>query len=770
MENHPAYQFERYDEQACRIIAEARNLANSLGCPVLNSHFLLAGILQVNPDIVYQVLDVRGVDIWKIMDEVTRHKDKREPVHKDYPNVSTYVLNILLGAVDEAEYDGSPKIDTTHIFRSLLRCPQCLGTRILNQALLETETLLESGLSPHPRVRPGTEKRSRKSTQPGVLKKYCYNLTEAAMAGVLEPVVGRDREIWQLARILTRKSKNNPVLIGDAGVGKTAIVEGFAQKIVQQELPDWFADKLVLRLDLTRLIAGTKYRGEFEERLKKLIEAVESRSDIILFIDELHTLIGAGAAEGALDAANILKPALARGEIRCIGATTSQEYHRYIYKDKALARRFQPVQVLEPTPEQVKAMARAMTERLAAYHGVHYPEESIEAAIQLTDRYVIDRRMPDKVMDLLDEAGATVRLEHWRVKQNGCPTVPVEKIQEIVSSWTGVPLQELRKNEKNGLLNLESRLQQEVIGQQEAIRSVCRAIRRRRSGVQSHQRPVGVFLFIGQTGVGKTALAKALTRLLFGSERALIRLDMSEYTESHSVSKIIGAPPGYVGYLSSGHHLTDRVRERPFSVILLDEIEKAHAAIFNLLLQIFDEGHLRDSQGNYIDFKNTIIIMTSNLVGEEIGENRQQIGFIPQIAEPPPFQETVVEGYTRSLEAFFPPEFINRIDEVVVFNPLGRSALLQIARLLIEELNRNLQDKRITLRCTRRSLEFLVDKALQEAHYGARPLRRYLQEWVADPLSEAILRDEIQPGDTVSIRMGRNQELVLKPLPKKPTH
>ncbi len=760
MQNHPAYQFERYSERACKIISEARAWANHLNARVLSSHFLLAGLVQVDPELPQRVLDSEAIDPWRILEEVTRQKDAQEPVTDSHENVSVHVLDILKGAVDEAEREGSVEIDAPHILRSLIRKEDSIGSNILRRLMTQPANepafpeRRESRIEP---LRESPRKQPKKQTQTGVLKKFCYDLTEAARSGMLEPMVGRENEVRQLARILSRKTKNNPVLIGEAGVGKTAIVEGLAQMIVNNELPDWFADKSILRLDMTHLVAGTKYRGEFEHRLKKVIEAIEVRDDIILFIDELHTLIGAGSAEGALDAANILKPALARGEIRCIGATTYQEYQQHIAKDKALARRFQPVRVEEPDLTQVRAIASKVAERLSAYHRVRYPEETIDAAIRLSDRYLTDRFMPDKVIDLLDEAGASVRLECSN-EQETPPVVDVQRIQDIVANWAGVPVQNLKQDEKQTLLNLENELGREIVGQREAIATIARAIRRRRTGIHGLNRPVGVFLFVGQTGVGKTALARALSKKLFGTEKALIRLDMSEYMEPHSVSKIIGAPPGYVGYQMGGH-LTEWIRKQPYSVVLFDEIEKAHPAVNNLLLQLFDEGRLTDSQGNTVDFRNTILIMTSNL-GAKTGMSRK-MGFLRDGTGPG--TETAADGaYLQAVQQHFQPEFLNRIDAIVQFHPLTDDDLQRILKILIRNLNRELAEQQLHLTLTPKAVQYLVQKASQQRHFGARPLVRLVQTEIEDLLAEALLRDDITPGDHISVHYHARKGILLR--------
>ncbi|RMD99842.1 MAG: ATP-dependent Clp protease ATP-binding subunit [Calditrichaeota bacterium] len=755
MLNHPAYQFERYSERACKIISESRNLANSSGRKVLSSQFLLAGLIKADQDFLEDYLRNYGMTPEQLLEAVMARTEAREPVNDAYKNVSLVVLEILAGAVNEAEQDGSDTIDAPHIFNSLLKAEASLGAEILRQAILQSRTsgTFEHRRQPGGHVETKAERKTVRHAASGILKKYTYNLTEAAEYGRLDPVVGRDKEIGQLVRILSRKTKNNPVLLGEAGVGKTAIVEGLAQQIVQQKLPEWFENKIILRLDLAHLIAGTKYRGEFEERLKKIIDSAEGRDDIILFIDEVHTLIGAGGAEGALDAANILKPALARGEIRCIGATTSQEYQRYIAKDKALARRFQPIYVREPNTEQVKEIASTFVKRLEAYHKVVFSQEAIEASIYLCERYLTNRNMPDKVLDLLDEAGAFARLSAREENGRGCPIVTLQAVQEIIATWTGIPMQDLQKDEKRVLLNLEKSLKKYVVGQEQAISAVARAIRRRRTGVQSDQRPVGVFLFLGQTGVGKTALAQGLACTLLGSEKALIRLDMSEYMEPHSISKIIGAPPGYIGFQMGGH-LTEFIRHQPYSVILFDEIEKAHPAVFNLLLQLFDEGRLTDSQGNTVDFRHTILIMTSNL-GPEAGMSHGLMGFGTEKTE-----KSV--NYQKAMQQYFRPEFINRIDQIVPFNPLGERELAEIAKMRIRQINHELAKQNIRISLTPAATKFLVRKALLEKQYGARPLQRLIQEYVEDLLAEALLQGKVKPGDTAQVHYNGKSGVHLK--------
>ncbi len=582
--------------------------------------------------------------------------------------------------------------------------------------------------------------KNRRTQEPAsILRQFCVNLNEAAMIGRLSPVISRENELQQVARILSRRSKNNPLLIGEAGVGKTAIIEGLAQKIVNRELHAWFNDKIIMRLDLPLLVAGTKYRGEFEGRLKKVLEAVAMQPNIILFIDEVHTLVGAGSSEGSLDAANILKPALARGELRCISATTSQEYQRYIAKDKALARRFQPIRIEQPSPEQVLEIALGVKRQYERFHNVRIPRKTIEAAIKLADRHIPERSMPDKVIDLLDEAAAQARFSGE--KSNGAARVISRRmVQEVIASWKRIPVEALNRSEKNLLRRLEQVLSREIVGQQEAIAALARAIRRRRAGIDGHSGPVGVFLFLGQTGVGKTALAQVLAKTLFGSSSALVRLDMTEFSEAHSIAKIIGSPPGYVGFQDGGH-LTETIRHRPYSVILLDEIEKAHPSIFNILLQLFDEGRLTDSHGNTVDFSNTIVIMTSNLISAESAA-RSPLGFLPEKNG----RNGEAIDARELLHPFFRAEFSNRIDEVLLFKALGREDLAEIINRKLKKLNEQLAERNLVISLTPACKKFFVERALQASRQGARAVQRLIRQYIEDPLAEAIFNNATRKG------------------------
>ncbi len=628
--------------------------------------------------------------------------------------------------------------------------------------------------------------------EPSIIAEFSWDITQAASDGRLDPVVGRGAELERVIQILCRRTKNNPVLIGEPGVGKTAIVEGLAQKIVRNEVPSFLAERRLLSLDLSLVVAGTKYRGQFEERLKAILKELTESRDCIVFIDELHMLVGAGAAEGSMDAANILKPALSRGEIQCIGATTPAEYRKYIEKDRALERRFQAVKVPPPTEEEATRILLGLKEQYEKYHGVVYSPEVVSEAVRHSNRYIADRYLPDKAIDLLDEAGARVKLrecvlppevvevkkkigylvsrmeyavlnhefdtarlysnEERQERQNldiigkkyqldsRVPAkVEVEDVAVVISRWTGVPLTAINEEESKKLLRIEAELHKRVISQNKAISALARAIRRSRAGLKSPRRPMGSFLFLGPTGVGKTEAARALAQFLFNTDRALVRFDMSEFMEKHSVSKLIGSPPGYLGY-EEGGRLTEAVRRSPYSLVLLDEVEKAHPDVFNVLLQVLDEGHLSDGLGNTVDFKNTLIIMTSNIGARHLMKQRG-LGFHHD-------NEEVAEAHVHEIvmgevKKVFNPEFINRLDDIVIFKPLGDEDLMQIIELLVQQLNANLAGREITITLTDQAKKWLLDQTSSDRSYGARPLRRTLQKYVEDPLSEALIQGAI---------------------------
>ena len=647
------------------------------------------------------------------------------------------------------------------------------------------------------------------------------DLTVAARAGKLDPVIGRQREIERVIQILSRRTKNNPALIGEPGVGKTAIVEGLAQRIVTGEVPETLIGKRLLTLDMGSLVAGTKYRGEFEERLKKVIEEIKAAGNCILFIDELHTLVGAGAAEGAIDAANILKPSLARGELQCIGATTLDEYRKHIEKDAALERRFQPVQVDEPTIEETMAILKGIRERYEEHHKVDLTDEALQAAAELAARYVPDRFLPDKAIDLIDEAASRVRLQMsgtpaqlkdavraldsvqkekdaaiaaqqyemaadlrdqemklrekvgglestWKEEQAQTrPTVTEEDIAEVVSMWTGIPVKRIARDESERLLQMEEALHERVIGQDEAILTIAKAVRRARAGLKDPRRPIGSFIFLGPTGVGKTELVKTLAEFMFGSEEAMIKLDMSEFMERHTVARLVGSPPGYVGY-EEGGQLTEAVRRKSYSVILLDEIEKAHPDVFNMLLQIMEDGHLTDAKGHAVDFRNTIIIMTSN-VGAELLKRDMTMGFAfrgddQQAADGQ--YEKMKDKVMEALKNIFRPEFLNRIDAVVVFHALKMEQIRSIVDLLLNRVRKQLLEQRMTLRATPEAKQFLAEKGY-DPQFGARPLRRVIMNMIEDPLAEGLLQGEFKPGDIVLVEV-QNGEIVMRPEKPEP--
>jgi ATP-dependent Clp protease ATP-binding subunit ClpC len=638
----------------------------------------------------------------------------------------------------------------------------------------------------------GQSQNQRAAREPSILSEFSRDITQAASEGHLDPLIGRGAELERVIQILCRRTKNNPVLIGEPGVGKTAIVEGLAQQIVRNEVPSFLADKKVLSLDLSLIVAGTKYRGQFEERLKAILKELTESRNCIIFIDELHTLVGAGAAEGSMDAANILKPALSRGEIQCIGATTLAEYRKYIEKDRALERRFQAVKVSPPTEEEAVNILHGLKEQYEKFHGVAYSPDVICQAVRYSNRYIVDRYLPDKAIDLLDEAGARVKLrecvlppevvevqkkikfilsrmeyavlnhefdkarfysneerkerenlliinQKYQLDARVPANVEVGDVEEVISRWTGVPLTAIKEEESKKLLRIEKELHRRVISQDSAISALARAIRRSRAGVKSPQRPMGSFLFLGPTGVGKTEAARTLAHFLFNSERSLVRFDMSEFMEKHSVSRLIGSPPGYLGY-EEGGQLTEAVRKSPYCVVLLDEIEKAHPDVFNVLLQVFDDGRLSDGLGNTVDFKNTLIIMTSNIGARHLMKQRG-LGFQHNNEEL--IAANVEDMVMAEVKKVFSPEFINRIDEIIVFKTLADEDLMQIIELLVQQLNANLADREITITVTDEAKKWLLDQTLSDRSYGARPLRRALQRYIEDPLSEALIQGTI---------------------------
>lgn len=706
MEKHPVYQFEKYSDNACLAIAEARRWAETQQCSLLSSHYILAGLLETEPDLLKRFFHNQALPLEEIFAQIRSRKNEQEPGSNHLNNVSNISLKILSRAAAEATYSQSKQIETTHILNSLIKEPKSIGSEIL-EVVARQVTAQQARAEKKPSQKIYSSKTHRisklKNKEQSLLEKYCFNLTKAARAGKLPPMIGREKELAQVLHILGRKTKNNPLLVGEAGVGKTAILEGLAQRIVAEDVHETFRGKTVLSLDLTSVISGTKYRGEFEERLREILDTVKVRDDILLFVDEVHTIIGVGASEGALDAANIMKPALARGELHCIGATTPQEYQLHFTQDKALARRFQPVTVDEPDEEAVRRIVYGIREHYEIFHQVLLSDAVIEHAIYLSRHYLPDRAMPDKVIDLIDEACSRAKLES---RGNGLQPVQLKAttLQKIISNWTGLPVHDLHFNEKHALRELEKRLQREIFGQNEAITEIAKAVRRRRTGIQSSSKPVGVFLFTGPTGVGKTALAQALARQLMGSDAALIRLDMTEFKESHSIAKLIGAPPGYVGFQQMSY-LAEKIRKHPYSVVLLDEIEKAHTDVFNLMLQVFDEGILRDAKGTEINFRHALIIMTSNLQGKQ--KQTTAFGF----GAPENKSSSRVPEHIRD---FFAPEFINRLDRVIEFASLAEDELHRIVKKRLREINADLKPQKVLVEISAGVREKIVQDALQE--------------------------------------------------------
>ncbi len=780
--------FERYTEKARRVIFFARYEASQFGSPYIETEHLLLGLLREDKALTNRFLRSHA-SIESIRKQIEGRTPIRDKVSTsvDLP-LSQECKRVLAYAAEEAERLAHKHIGTEHLLLGLLREDKSFAAEILHERGLRLSTLREE------LGRVQNEKNtSSRPKETSLLAEFSRDLTQAAMENQLDPLIGREAELERVVQILCRRTKNNPVLIGEPGVGKTAIVEGLAQRIADGDVPSFLADKRILALDLSLIVAGTKYRGQFEERLKTIMKELMESQTAVIFIDELHTLVGAGSAEGSLDAANILKPALSRGEIQCIGATTPAEYRKSIEKDRSLERRFQAIKVPPPSEAEGIKILFGIKDRYEKFHAVTYTDEAVQCAVYHSNRYIPDRFLPDKAVDLVDEAGARVKLrqsslpeemidvqkrikfvvhrmenaianhefekarfysdeerkerenlrllrEKYHIDETAMGVVTREDIEEVVSRWTGVPVTSIKEEEGSKLLRIEEELHKRIISQDRAISGLARAIRRSRAGLKPPGRPIGSFLFLGPTGVGKTEMARSLAAFLFGSERALIRFDMSEFMEKHSVSKLIGSPPGYVGY-EEGGQLTERVRRAPYSVVLLDEIEKAHPDVFNILLQVFEDGQLTDGLGNTVDFKNAIIIMTSN-IGARYLERHSHLGF--QSAIEGAREKKAEEMVMSEVKRLFNPEFLNRLDEIIVFNALTDNDLIQILDLLVAQMNVNLGLKKISLTLSPEAGKWILEKTCTDRSYGARPLRRALQKYVEDPLSEALIQGEIQ--------------------------
>ncbi|MDR1965507.1 MAG: ATP-dependent Clp protease ATP-binding subunit [Synergistaceae bacterium] len=808
-----------FNEKGKRVVQQAHKEALRLGHDVIGTEHLLLGILDEIDQTCAALFDSSGVNAEDIRLQLDSVLEKSAPKDKiiDLP-LSQRAKRVLDISMREARGMGVNYVGAEHILLGLLSEGEGLASQILthlgfNISRLRKEIQAmshDSGEMQFAAINSSPfsdNSRKSDSSKTPTLNQLCADLSEMARKGELDPVIGRDKEIARISQILTRRTKNNPVLIGNPGVGKTAVVEGLAREIASGAIPDMLKDKRVVQLNVTNLIAGTKYRGEFEERMRRILKELKDSKNVVLFIDEIHTIIGAGGAEGAVDAANILKPSLARGDIQVIGATTLDEFRRYIERDSALERRFQPVMVDEPSEENAILILQGLRDNYEAHHRVRYTEDALVAAAKLSNRYISGRYLPDKAIDLIDEAAARVRLNSmetpeelkemerklaalrqekenmviaqeferaaglrdderhiiediegyrkvWQQQRNTItPSVTMNDIANVVAEWTGIPVVQMTEEEAKRLLRMEEEIHKRMVGQEEAIGVVSRAIRRARSGMKDAKRPVGSFLFLGPTGVGKTELARSLAEFLFGSEEALLRFDMSEYMERHEVAKLIGAPPGYVGY-ENGGKMTDMVRRKPFSVILFDEIEKAHPDLFNLLLQILEDGHVTDAQGHKVDFRNTVIIMTSNAGAENIIKG-QSLGFGTGGEGAADYDwERMKSGIMDAVKKLFRPEFINRVDDIVVFKPLEKKELLAITQFMLKDVVKRAADRSVELSIEDDACQFLLDRGY-DPKYGARPLRRAIQKMVEDRLADMLLEGALSPGDHVSLARGR---------------
>lgn len=806
-----------YTDKAKKALNYANRLSRSSGCNYVGTEHILAGLLKEGTGVAAEVLTANNVELealLKLIDELVAAGEEVTVADRDGYSPRTQM--VLDRAREMADRFDSERIGTEHLLLAIIKEGDCAASRLLNTMganpqKLFVDILAAMGEDPAQYREEIQRGRNEEATLTPTLDQYSRDLTAMARAGRLDPVIGREKETERVIQILCRRGKNNPCLIGEPGVGKTAIVEGIAQSLVNGNVPDIVADKRLVSLDMSGLVAKSKYRGEFEDRIKKVINEVETAGNVLLFIDELHTIIGAGGAEGALDASNILKPALARGDVQVIGATTIEEYRKYIEKDAALERRFQPVQVEEPTEEESIEILKGLRKLYEKHHHVQITDEGVEASVRLSARYVNDRFLPDKAIDLMDEAAAKARLgmmhgsdemmqlnreihqteldmEHalqegdiekartWketreslqasreklekknrRVSKNKVPVVGENEIADVVAGWTKIPVSRLTESEASRLQKLEETLHKRVIGQEEAVSAVSKAVRRGRVGLKDPKRPIGSFMFLGPTGVGKTEVSKALAEAVFGNEESMIRVDMSEYMEKHSVSKMIGSPPGYVGH-EDGGQLSEKVRRNPFSVILFDEIEKAHPDVFNILLQVLDDGHITDSQGRKVDFKNTIIIMTSNAGAQSIIEPKK-LGFGAKEDEKQD-HERMKASVMEEVKRIFKPEFLNRIDETIVFRALNKDDMKKIIGIMVRDLQKRCKEQQqIDLVVREAAKEFIVEKAY-DRKYGARPLRRKLQDEVEDRLADALIRGEIHTGDRVIVTT-KNKEIIV---------